>query len=516
MLKNKFLESKIVQDQGSFVVRTEAEFVSGSHRMMAVGGGVRAKVAKTKEGKIKVQEFIFDRDRFNEERVTQWLKKNSETIEESLAKVSENAPKGSFQDITMRLSHAVNMSGMFLNEYGNCCGWVEYVFPSYCVVRAGEQYYKVEYAEENGTFSLGVPAPADMEFVAQESQKQKEKYERKLKENCQLEEKIEFASLREKDEAKREVVAVLIEAGTNFAKKRHYPKATIQEAAPLFAGLKMYLDHPTQREEQEKPERSLKEWVATIVESWYEDGSAIGRIKVHSDWLWDLLENDPVFREHIGISINASGRRSYSPIQGQTMEVIEEIVSPKSVDWVTEPGARGRVLELIESNRLKEEDKTMLKTVTLTEVKNERPDLVAIIENEVKQKMESEIQGKITAAVKEATAPLQGELTAAKSQLNSITESQKETAKIGKIKELVEASKLPAKAKSKLIESLSAQKFEDEKKLEEAVNAAIKSELEYLTEVGGIKIGGDEGSTQVKETVTSPLMNRLGIKEASK
>lgn len=509
-MKHKFSEAKIQKDENALVVRRESsDFVAGSDRMMAVGGGVRARVAKTKEGKLLVQEFLFDRDRFTEEKVNKWLEKNSQMIEESLAKVQENAPKGSFQDITMRLSNAVNMSGMFLDEYGNNCGWLEWVFNDFCVVQSCGEYYRIDYSEtENGMFTLGQPVKADMEFVAKEAKNQKTKFERKMKQNCELDESIKVGALKEKDTSKREVVAVLIEAGTNYAKKRHYPKSTIQESAPLFAGLKMYLDHPTQREEAEKPERSLREWVATIVESWYEDGAAVGRIKVHSDWLWDLLENDPVFREHIGISINASGRRSYSPIQGQQMEVIEEIVAPKSVDWVTEPGARGRVLQLIESKRQKEEDKTMLKTVTINEVRSERPDLVAVIEGEVKQKMEPEIQARINTAVTEAKKPLETEL-------NAIKESQKEVGKNAKIKELVEGSKLPAKAKEKLIESLGKQSFQDETKLVEAINQAVKDELAYLKDLGGIKIVGDEAEdvNAVRETVASPLLKRLGIKE---
>jgi len=61
-----------------------------------------------------------------------------------------------------------------------------------------------------------------------------------------------------------EVEAILISKGTNHNKKRHYPASTLQEAAPHFAGLKMYINHPTKRQEMEMPERNLKDWASTI------------------------------------------------------------------------------------------------------------------------------------------------------------------------------------------------------------------------------------------------------------
>lgn len=286
-MKVKFSEAKIEIESNALVVRREsADFISGTERMVAVGGGVRARLGKTKDGKTLVQEFIFDRDRFSENTVDQWIEKNSKTFEESVSKIQENAPKGSFQDITMRLINSLNKSGFFNDEYGNNSAYIAWVFPGYFIAEAHGQYFKVDYTETSeGIIELGGPVPADMEFIAKESTDYKEKFERKNRPNCEIEESFKTKIKEQIDTEKREVMAVLIESGTNFAKKRHYPKRTIQESAPLFAGLKMYVDHPTQREEQEKPERSLREWVATITESWYEDGSAIGRIKVHSDWL---------------------------------------------------------------------------------------------------------------------------------------------------------------------------------------------------------------------------------------
>jgi hypothetical protein len=54
---------------------------------------------------------------------------------------------------------------------------------------------------------------------------------------------------------------------------------------------------------------------------------------------------------HIGVSIRASGRAKPGEIEGRRVPVIEELVSARSVDFVTTPGAGGQVLTLFESAR---------------------------------------------------------------------------------------------------------------------------------------------------------------------
>lgn len=506
----KLLEDKIVIENGYFVVPVnEKGVVAGSERMLALGGGIKARIAKSNDGKSVVESFLFDQDRFSTDAVNEWLDKNSKSFLQSLQKVQENAPRGSFQDITMRLSQAICSSDIFgPGHYSYVC----YVFPDYCIVSCADIYYKVAYSEnDKGEIALTAPEKVEMEFVTHEAKKLNEKLEKKSRPNCALsDEKFAIKVFENRsDKTKQEVVVVLIEAGTNYNKRRYYPKSTIREAAPLFAGLKMYLDHPTEQEEEDRPERSVKEWMSTIVESWYEDGKALGRVKVHNKEFWDLLESDDVYRENVAVSINSSGRRSFGTIDGLQMEIIEEISKPKSVDWVTEPGARGRVLALIESNRIKEEQKNMFKTITLKEFKTERPDLVQQIETEIRESLRAQLETEKQTAIEIATAPL-------KKEISDFKVKEQKGAQAGKIREQVEASKLPAQAKEKLIESLSAAVYESEDKLKEAVKAAIDAELKYLTEVGGVKIGVQEGDKNITESVTSDLEEAVGIKKEEK
>ena len=203
-----------------------------------------------------------------------------------------------------------------------------------------------------------------------------------------------YVSLQEEkfDAGSGTVTAVLIEAGTNTAKRRHYPKAVVEAAAPQFAGLKMFINHPTAEEEAKRPERDLRDWASTITESYAEDGKAIGKIAVHDKWLKELL-SDPIARKNVGLSINARGQVSTGVINGEQMTIVEKIIVEKgpgrvsSVDWVTEPGARGRVVEVFESRR---GDLDMLESITLKDLKENRPDLIQDHEAEVKAKIERE------------------------------------------------------------------------------------------------------------------------------
>jgi len=140
-----------------------------------------------------------------------------------------------------------------------------------------------------------------------------------------------FISLKEAtiDKVKRSVRVVLNRAGTNPLKRRHYPVHTIEEAAPLFKGIKMYLNHATKQDELSRPEGDVKNWASTIQESWHEEGKAMADVHIHDNWLWESMQ-DPVFRGNIGLSINSKGMGYIGKIDSVDMQIIEKIVAPKS------------------------------------------------------------------------------------------------------------------------------------------------------------------------------------------
>lgn len=124
-----------------------------------------------------------------------------------------------------------------------------------------------------------------------------------------------------------------------------YTAENLAESAPLFkAGTEMFIDHPTETEEWERPERSIRDYAGVFLEDATvgEDGALYTVCKVFSG-VNDLIKDK---WEHIGVSINAW---CDDPISENG--IVPPITGVRSVDFVTTPGAGGAIIDLLESNR---------------------------------------------------------------------------------------------------------------------------------------------------------------------
>ncbi|GAA4439427.1 hypothetical protein [Phytohabitans houttuyneae] len=147
---------------------------------------------------------------------------------------------------------------------------------------------------------------------------------------------------------------ILIEAGWNQAGTRYYPADVLARDIPTVfpAGTHQHWDHPSLSEAVERPERSLSTLTAVLTETPYlamVEGKQVMRAKarVFSPYAPLLAEMWP----HIGVSINADGAGEYGEREGRRGLIVESIDFGKSVDFVTKPGAGGRILSLLESAR---------------------------------------------------------------------------------------------------------------------------------------------------------------------
>lgn len=428
--------------------------------------------------------------------------------------LKESAPKGTFEYVKDKISQALRTAKIFKdNEYP----YIMYTYMDSIIVSLGDKFFSVPYVFDiKGEIKFGDKQEVEQEFEVKDAQSNwyLHKEQKDLKENIEILEESkdmdisfgEFISLREDtyDETTGEVEAILIEAGTNPQKKRHYPKETIKEAAEGFSGLKMYINHQTAKEEKERPERDLRDWVSTIVESRYEDGKAVGRIAIHDKWLRERMK-DPVVRKHIGLSINAGGKISYGKIDGEEMQIVEKIVmnrqnGPASVDWVTEAGARGRVSRLLKESAYETENNQMktLKEASFEDLQKENPDLVK----------------KIQESVKVDDAKLQE----ANNKIVELENKIKLNEQKGKIESILKESKLPEVAKTRILNSLKESIFADDAKLKEAIDLKVKEELAYINSLSGkgkINLGESVGSENVgvKETLQQQLDKRMGHNE---
>lgn len=150
----------------------------------------------------------------------------------------------------------------------------------------------------------------------------------------------------------------------------YYPAEVLErDGAKAFPkGTHVFLDHPTWREEDELPERSVDRLAAVQLEDAYFTEKANGRglfarVSVRPDererFQW-WTENAAV-----GMSIRALGLKEYNEVTGR--DEVTELVRGQSVDVVTRAGAGGRLIEMTESARqsagismFSESDKTLL------------------------------------------------------------------------------------------------------------------------------------------------------------
>lgn len=144
----------------------------------------------------------------------------------------------------------------------------------------------------------------------------------------------------------------IIQAGQGAS--GYYPADVLKRDAGIFAeGTKIFLDHPSASDERDRPERSVKDLAGSLTGPavWEESGAA-------GPGLYAPVKFVPTVAPHIdaiapisGMSIRASGTVGVREIGGKKVRTIESLNVAHSVDVVTQAGAGGRVIDLIESAR---------------------------------------------------------------------------------------------------------------------------------------------------------------------
>lgn len=239
----------------------------------------------------------------------------------------------------------------------------------------------------------------------------------------------------------------------------YYPPEVLARDGPKVfkAGTKMYWDHPTQTEEAERPERSLRDLAAELVTDaeWNENGPAgpglYAKAKVFKPFRDALDELAP----HIGVSIRAMGTVENGEAEGRKGKLVTALTGAKSIDFVTVPGAGGKILELFEAARPETKEKEMEEKIKQLEKEN------AELREALLSKEAAEI---VSEALSKAELP---DVTRQRLQESLVVEP-------------------PVTADGKL----------DKAKLESAVQEAVKAEIAYLSEVVGSGAIRGMGSTQ--------------------
>lgn len=117
------------------------------------------------------------------------------------------------------------------------------------------------------------------------------------------------------------------------------------------AGTHMFIDHPTESEQYDRPERSVRDLAAVLTEDAHWDGEAlVAPVQVLGPHR--PLLTDPAVAEAIGVSIRAAAEVTEGgEADGRRGRIIDRITEGISVDFVTRAGRGGRILQVLESAR---------------------------------------------------------------------------------------------------------------------------------------------------------------------
>lgn len=314
----------------------------------------------------------------------------------------------------------------------------------------------------------------------------------------------DFVPLNEKALKRNgEIQMKLIQPG--WGSSGYYSPALLERDGPTVfkKGTKSYWNHPTPAEEASRPERDLRDLAAELTEDahWLPNGPEGAGLYAHAKVFGGYAGAVEELAPHIGVSIRALGQAKTGEAAGRRGPIIEKLVAARSVDFVTEPGAGGQVVQLFESAR-----------------GGERPKETQVDEQEAK-------------ALQESVTTLQTQMTALQESLKTTTEERDrlreghtlQEAK-GLVTAQVSAASLPDVTKARLIERLSANPVVkdgalDKDGLQTALEAAIKEETEYLTKLQVSPIRGMNSFTESRdeeaEKKLAGTFGRLGLSESA-
>lgn len=257
-----------------------------------------------------------------------------------------------------------------------------------------------------------------------------------------------------------------------------YTAPNLAESAPLFVpGTHMYFDHPTLSEDWERPERSVRD-LAGVFESGaqiMEDGSLEADIKVYPSANQVIKERWP----DIGVSINGWSADEIGP-DG----VVPVLAGIQSVDFVTKAGAKGAVLEVLESDgRWRVKNPPSPSNPTNTKTQEEQ----AVKPEDITKAVSEALTAAMPAAIKEAAVMLaanqekKAKAVEAKKDETPAVDPYEAAAKVA------EAEDLPKEARARVMEAV---------KHGAGVDDAIEAERAYIKAIAPAPVVREDGAAK--------------------
>ena len=294
-------------------------------------------------------------------------------------------------------------------------------------------------------------------------------------------------------------MVTVIKHGFNIGKGHHYSEAMLARDYGIFEGVKMFADHETKDEEDQRPERSIKDWVATLQNVRInEQGNVVGDATIVEPWLQIKLATlrDKNLLGEMGVSINAIGSATKATIEGVKTNSVERLIRARSVDFVTAAGAGGGVelYEAAEGDNILDVD-----LITLSDLRERRADLVEDIETAVISKYSEGVKRQMDdkeriTQLESENVTLASERDKAVTKLVEVTSAGEKAIAQAAIITAINSADLHQAAKDRLLEAHS------EDVSSEGIAEAIQDEADYLakiTETNKVKDLGPVGDDKV-------------------
>jgi hypothetical protein len=135
----------------------------------------------------------------------------------------------------------------------------------------------------------------------------------------------------------------------------YYPADILKRDGPkVFTnGMQMFWNHQTAQEAAARPEGDLRDLAAVLTSDveWRQQGPSGPGLYATARALGEYGSAIESLAPHIGVSIRAFGKAKPGEAEGKSGQIIEELTAGQSVDFVTQAGAGGEILQLFEAAR---------------------------------------------------------------------------------------------------------------------------------------------------------------------
>lgn len=237
-------------------------------------------------------------------------------------------------------------------DYG-CSVYIRDLYPEQVVYSNGYgsdcELYQCDYSiDANGDVTLGDPIVVKISYVPDENAKV-DGYE--SKEQVFEGDLITFSESAVASNGKVKIKVI----SPGWGSSGYYSEKMLKRDGPnvFKKGLHMYMNHPTESDAKDRPERDLRDLVGVLESDAAYDAKGSTGPGLYADAnVFDAYRSfiDEA-APHIGVSIRAGGVGVEGEAEGRHGVLVDSLDEGYSIDYVTMPGRGGEVLPLLEAAR---------------------------------------------------------------------------------------------------------------------------------------------------------------------